>query len=290
MTQDEKILEQVRADIVEEQARLSDIQNEITNRIASAEKAVEEKLTARMVQLEHNYQKKDEELIKKQKYLDDYMVRIDAKDMEASAKVVTVAKREEAVKETSDKLALDMAKFNTTLNDADNLREKQLQELSARAGAQIEKDKAQDLREKNLDDREASFEATSKSLDSKISESNAILAKNEGILAQINAKKSSIDAETQSIKESLDAIEKEKQNLIQLSAIKDDIQKFEDEKAKFEKEKADVIQLSKNVEMRDKKVTEREITATEKEKYLILRDKEVQAKLDTLKKIRESNA
>lgn len=286
----EDILQQVRDDIVTNEARLSNIQNEIAERVLVAEKAVEEQFTARMVQLEHDYQKKKEEQDKRQAYLDDYMVRLDTKDMEASAKEVSITKREETLKETSNRLASDIAKFNSTLNDADNTREKQIMELSARAKAQIEKDQAQDLREKNLNEREASFEVTCIKIENKISENKAILAQNETILAEINTKKISIDTEVQAIKESLDSIEKEKQNLIQLSAIKDDIQKFEDEKKAFEKHKVDILQISKSVEARDKLVTEKETTAAEKEKYQAIRERQIQGKIEILQKIRQGDA
>lgn len=286
-TQEDRILEQVRADIVVAQARLSGIQNEITERVQAAEIAVEEKYKARLVQLEHDYSKKNEELVKKQAYLDDYMVRLDTKDSEISAKVVSVNRREEELKDKSERLEIDISRFNQTLKDAEKSQEKYISDLEVKAKAQIEKDRAQDLREKNLNEKEAGFEIAVKNIENMMADDKTIVARNEAILAKTNTVKASIDEEARAIKESLDMIEKEKQTLIQLSAIKDDIHKFEDEKAKFEKDRSGIIQLSKSVEMRDKKVTEREITANETDKYLKLREREVQAKIDRLEALRK---
>lgn len=292
MTLEEKIkiaentLKQVNGDIVTNQARLSGIQNEIARLIKNAELALEDKAIARMVQLDREQAKRKETQDKQQKYLDDYMVRIDAKDAEASAKVIDVSRREENVREVSDRLKIDIEQFNKNLNDAETAREKQLLSLNATTIGQLEKDKAQDLREKNLGEREASFEATLKTIEDKITENTHILAKVEETLDEVRTVKISISEESRVIKENLDIMQKEKQAIIQLSAIKDDIAKFETVKAKFEEERAGILQLSKNIEARDKVVAEKEITASEKEKYQSIRERQIQSKIDLLQKLR----
>jgi hypothetical protein len=286
MTQDEKILEQVRSDIIIYQARLSNIQNEIADKIRLAEKALEEKYNAKSEQLEREYSKKKDEQAKQQKYLDDYMIRLDAKDSENLKKEESLSKRETDLKGNEDTFNIAKNKFNQILNDSENAYNKKLSILNEKERVQIEKDQAQDLREKNLNDKEASFEAISKNLDDKISEDKDILSKNEAILEAIKTEKTLVLEESKVIRENLDTMQKEKQSIIQLSAIKNDIQKFEEEKEKFSKEKAETLQLSKNVETRDKAVTERETTANEKDKYQAIRERQIQDKLDILKKIR----
>jgi hypothetical protein len=277
-------------DIPEAQKKLSDIQNEIARRTIEAEKVLDQKYQSRTAQLEREYEKRKAGQDAREKYLDEYMTRLDTKERELTEQKKVQDGKEKILSDKQERLTLEVNKFNQELSDADKKVQKHVLDIEAKSKLQAEKDKALDLRAKNLDEREASFESTLKKIDEKIVEDNEVLKKNELVLSEIHLTEENIKTESSIIKENLGSIQKEKEDLISLSAIKDDIALLNQERANFEEEKKKLLILSKQVEARDVVVTEKERTNDEKEKYLMIKDRAVQGKIDILNKIRQGNA
>ena len=282
----ENRIKKLYEDIAELESERSGIQNELTALREAEKKKSDEAHLVRMAQLEETYHKKQVEQDTKQKYLDDYMVRLDKKEME-----LTVL--DKSLKDRENNLAMEKSDFEiqknmviSKISDEERIREKakRLNEEEAKRLATLksEIDKSKDSQEITLSEINARYEALSK----KEADIQVILAQNEKILENVSEKERSIKEESEFIKETLDAIDLKKQELIKLSAIKDDLLKLDNERQSFEQEKAKLLKLSKDVESRDNAVTERETTSTEKEKYLMLREREVDGKIALLRKIR----
>jgi hypothetical protein len=287
----ENRIAQLRYEISDLEKVRNDLTNEIKKQREEAQAKSDKEHSERMERLEGIYQKKKTEQDATQKYLDDYMVRLDNKAVEQKkeqerliAKENDLNLREASIDSLNRKLASDIRDANTQFA-------KDLKGIQDKALAQSEKDEAQDLREKNLNEKEQSFENSKTIIDAKIAENAAILAKNEGILTDISEKEINIQKENAEMKSILEDIQKEREEVAKLSVYKDDLAKFEIEKKSLEALRASTKVYSKQVEERDKAVIERETSATEKEKYLTIKEREVSGKIAILQKLRaEPNA
>jgi hypothetical protein len=266
--------------------RRSGLRNEISIAIDEAQRASELKHEKRMTELEKDYAAKNSAILAREKYLDDYMVRLDAqklkqdskeKEIVAKDKVISDAEgefkklKEAALKEIEDAKAQVDKRYNLAIEKEATIstKDKMIVDKETRLNSQeIEIQAAQDKLQVTLDAIE--------------DEKNV----NIKALQEITDKLAAIERENVVMRSILDGIEREKAELAKLSVYKDDIVKLQEEQAKLTAKQAETKRFSQQVEARDVAVTERETSAVEKEKYLIIKDREVAAKTEILRKLR----
>lgn len=281
-------LQKLNSDIVELEARRSNIKNEIASIIDEATSKQDKEYALKLEKLEKERSAWEIKNKEREKYLDDYMVRLDKQN-------ITISEREKIVSAKENIIAQAEVEFNSD-------KEKVIKQLEGQRQSLEAKDKSLDdariklmIKEKELNDKDTiingkelsnqaaleKIQAERDALESRITVNNELTKRNEKVLEDIKKEKKIFN-------DILDDINKQKEELTKLSVYKDDLVKLQSEKEEFEKQQKSYKIFSKQVEARDIAVRERETTATEKEKYLIIKEREVQQKIEVLNKIRQS--
>ena len=283
----ERTLTKLNQDIVELESKRSNITNEIQARIEVEKRKLDESHKARMKQLEFEADKKKAEQDKQKKYLDDYMVRLDNQAQEQSNKQIILDNRETALQSGEENLEAQQAELKKQTHDEMRTNQKE-RDLISEEWQRLKVFERKLLgKESELNGKEDSFENREAIVASREKANNGILAEADKKLKETSEKEESIKYESNIIRENLDAIQNEKREIIKLSTIKDDIVKFEIEKEDLARERKKIQDWSDKTTIRERNVGEREVTATERERYLTLREREVQSKVDILRKLRE---
>jgi chromosome segregation ATPase len=282
----ENTLTKLREDIIALEDRRSKLQNEVNFIIEEAKDKAEEEYKARIVKYDAHIEKRSQEIEAKQRYLDKYNMELEDKKTDAEV-------TKNYLEGLSAKNQIDLSNFQAQRDvDLAKLRDL-IKELDGKkialdtAVKQLEsKSKELDVREISVNTQELSIGTAVQRNQDKILEADRKKREAENVLVEIAEKEESIRQEGELIKGLLDDIQKKNEEAIRLSAYKDDVAKLEAERDALAKENARILAYSKQVEARDTVVREKEETASEKEKYLLLKERTVDGKIDTLKKIR----
>lgn len=287
MTQEEIRIKELRKEISfleEKVAELSKARSGLENEIIKAHKDYKAKLdsefTSKSARLDVEYEQKTAKQAEQQKYLDDYLVRLDKQNMEQKAREDSIAtkeklfasdvevfnkNREAAIKEIEDRRkAIDQDKL--TIQTADNgLRIQAMAQANERI---------------NLDTKILNIESAQLKLDEQKKQLDKDIATNYEIMAAISHEKDLVIEEKTAINVILDQIHVEKKSIIELAAYKDDLEKFEAEKSELETTKEELKKRTKSLIALEASMSEREKAAVEKEKYLMIKERELKADLD----------
>ena len=263
---------------------LSKERSSLERDISQSNKEVKAKLEAeyadKLKRMKDDFDARAEKQAQQQKYLDEYLVRLDKQAGELKDKEILLTSKVNAFN-------VDLQKFTDTRESALREVENKLSDITMcrkniEAGENNLKISAlaQNNERLNLDTKALNIETARLRLVQKEEELNGLITTNGNILSDIQHERGLIEEEKSAVKELLEQIQKEKAGIESMSAYKDDIVALEAEKKELEAKKAEMIKASSAMTKREATILEREQASSEKERYLDVKERELKRDID----------
>ena len=287
MKEGESIITKLYDDIGVKQIELANIQKKIDIEVNKAKLTSDALHSSRMEQLEHEYEKKRKAQEDQQKYLDDYMMRLNvlqatiASETRVFESKVTIFEDAEKKFRAEKEVAIADVVSRKKANDDERAR------LEAEAIRISNAEAAFADREIDIVSKQNALSGRLQSVVDREDDLHEKVIDNNEVLCEISRKEESIKQESDIIKKNLDAITVEKDKLKTLEVVKSEVVEVENAKKRIESANAKLQTRSDMIEARQKNVEERETTAKEKERYLLIKEREVKEKIGVLQKIRQ---
>jgi hypothetical protein len=288
MNPEEQIKAKLIEDINELEKRRSNLTNEIKSKIDESEKLSDQEHATRMDKLEKEFETKRAELSSREKYLDDYMMRLDKQSISQKGIEKNLSDREERLSIMEKEFFTAKENAVKEINSVRAQVEKHVALIGGREEVIATREATLNAKDIRLNTREIELQNAQEKLDDTIKS----IEKEKSSLLEISkenqVKLDAVIEEKNIIKSMLDDLEKQKEEISKLSVYKDDLAKIQEEQKILDKKSIEVKAFSRQVEARDVAVTEREKSAEEKAKYQMIKEREIDAKIVILKKLRET--
>lgn len=256
------------------------LENEIASARVSYKAKLDEEHSKRMAELATEYQEHGKKQDEQQKYLDNYLIRLDKQAEEQKAVAKGQADREAALEKQESEFTAkkeyavgQLQDQQAALDKKEKLLESREQAVSLTTSSQI-KDRSE------LDAKAAAIEKEKERIAIDTRKEMEIGARNQALYDDAQKALARVEEEKKSLQEVLADIEAKKKDLIALSVYKDELVKIQQAQAELELKEKSVFDKARLIDKREISVLERETAMSEKEKYLEIKERDVTRLMD----------
>ena len=281
-----ELIKSLESDIAELQKQKSELTSYLEQEVKQYRASLEAEYMAKNSKLDRESDKKEKAQVEKQKYLDDYLFRLDKREQEIAAKGIEIEDKRKALEDDVARMNKEKEIVLTNVLSREAAVSRQSLEVDAKIRDIVVRETALLGKSAELDNRDFNITEREKSIDGDLEDVDARRKENAATLAQIMEKEKALEDKRAVITKMLEDIKAENNKLSDLSAMHEEYKKFLDEKKVFEEQRAMWLKESLRVEKLSNDTKERELSVTERERLLTIKNMELDKKISVLNELR----